>query len=187
MTHAGFRITKITLLPKKFVSRLSRALARRRRHLMMKNLKGIIHVGANLGQERDYYAEHGLNVLWIEPIPWIFEKLKKVISGYPNQQALSYLVLDKDGDLTTLHIASNEGASSSVMDLALHQSLWPSVHFTKDIQIQSYKLDTIIEKERINIACYDGIVLDTQGSELLVLTGAQHILTNMRMISIEVG
>jgi hypothetical protein len=28
---------------------------------------GVIHVGANAGQERDLYAAHGLSVVWIEP------------------------------------------------------------------------------------------------------------------------
>jgi FkbM family methyltransferase len=154
---------------------------------MMKRLKGIIHVGANVGQERDYYARYGLNVLWIEPIPWVFKDLKSAISSYPKQRALEYLVLDKDGETTTLHVSNNDGESSSVLELALHQDVWPSVQFTRDIEIRSHKLDTIIEKEHINLPDYDGLVLDTQGSELLVLKGAQRVLRNMRMVKLEVA
>jgi FkbM family methyltransferase len=167
--------------------RLLRDFARLRHHLMMKKLKGIIHVGANTGQECDNYASYGLNVLWIEPIPWVFKELKSAISSYPNQLALEYLVLDKDGEATTLHISNNEGASSSVMDLALHQDVWPSIHFTRDIEIRSYKLDTIIDREHISLTDYDGLVLDTQGSELLVLKGAQRALRNARMVKVEVA
>ena len=73
------------------------------------------------------------------------------------------------------------------MDLALHQDVWPSVHFMRDIEIQSRKLDTIMDREHINLADYDGLVLDTQGSELLVLKGAQRVLRNMQMVQVEVA
>jgi FkbM family methyltransferase len=187
VTSSGCEIAKIPLLPSRIGHRLIHGLALLRRHLMMKKLKGIIHVGANVGQERDDYASYGLNVLWIEPIPQVFEKLKSAIRSYPNQQALEYLVLDKDDDIIKLHISNNEGQSSSVMDLALHQDVWPSVHFTRDLEIQTHKLATIIDREHINLDDYDGLVLDTQGSELLVLKGAQRMLRNVRMVKAEVA
>ena len=175
------------MLPSRIGRRLLRPFAQLRHHLMMKKVKGIIHVGASIGQERDGYASYGLNVLWIEPIPWVFKELKSAISSYPNQRALEYLVLDKDGETKTLHISNNNGASSSVLELALHQDVWPSVHFTRDIEIQSHKLDTIIDREHIDLSDYDGLVLDTQGAELLVLKGAQRALRNARMVKIEVA
>jgi FkbM family methyltransferase len=166
---------------------LLQGFARLRRHLIMKKLKGIIHVGANAGQERDDYASYGLNVLWIEPIPWVFSELRNAISLYVNQRALEYLVLDKDDEPVRLHVSNNDGLSSSVMDLALHREVWPSVHFTKDIEIRSHKLDTIIDREHIDLGNYDGLVLDTQGSELLVLNGAERALRNFRMVKVEVA
>lgn len=57
----------------------------------------------------------------------------------------------------------------------------------RDIEIQSRKLDTIMDREHINLADYDGLVLDTQGSELLVLKGAQRVLRNMQMVQVEVA
>src|SRR5262245_45342089 len=86
----GGVMTKMPVLPSGIVSRLRHALAARglivtmraaRSHLMMQRLKGIIHVGANVGQERDDYATYGLNVLWIEPIPWLFAQLKSRIAS----------------------------------------------------------------------------------------------------------
>lgn len=62
----------------------------------LKEVNGVIHIGANEGQEREHYNKYGLQkVLWIEADPEAFKKLKKNISQYKNQTALNYLVLDK--------------------------------------------------------------------------------------------
>jgi hypothetical protein len=73
------------------------------------------------------------------------------------------------------------------MDLALHQDVWPDVHFTRDIEIPSHKLDTIIDREHVELVDYDGLVLDTQGSELLALKGAQRMLQTCEMVKVEVA
>jgi FkbM family methyltransferase len=174
-------------VPDRVARRIKRDLSQFRIRRMMSGLKGIIHVGAHTGQERDDYAGYGLNVVWIEPIPRVFKELQAAIAPYPHQHALECLVLDKDGEQTALHISSNNGESSSVLDLALHRDVWPTVFFSQDISLLSYSLDTIIEREQINIASYDGFVLDTQGSELLVLKGAANVLRNSRMVKVEVA
>jgi hypothetical protein len=45
-------------------------------HSYLRKVRGVIHVGANEGQERDLYAAFGLNVIWIEPIPEVFQVLR---------------------------------------------------------------------------------------------------------------
>ncbi len=61
-------------------------------HSYLKRVTGIIHVGANLGQERELYAKYKLKVLWIEPLPHIFEKLRENIRGFPDQIAINHLI-----------------------------------------------------------------------------------------------
>jgi FkbM family methyltransferase len=180
-------IAKMIQLPRRIGHGILRRFVRPQGHEVLMKLRGIIHVGANAGQERDDYARYGLNVIWIEPVPWVFKELENAVSRYPRQQALEYLVLDKDDELVVMHVSNNDGLSSSVMDFALHRDIWPSVHFTKDIQVQSKRLDTIIDRERIDLRNYDGLVLDTQGSELRVLNGADRVLRNVRMVKIEVA
>jgi FkbM family methyltransferase len=174
-------------LAKRIASCAKRELIQYRHHKWMKDLKGIIHVGANLAQERDEYAEYDLNVLWIEPIPEIFSQLKNTISAYPKQRAIQYLVLDQDDLPKTLHVADNDGASSSILDFELHKDVWPTISFVKDINFTSKKLDTIVEIEGIDLNDYDCLVLDTQGSELLVLQGADHVLRNVGLVKVEVA
>ena len=147
--------------------------------------KGIIHVGANEGQERDEYAKHGLNVIWIEPIPEVFDILKENIKGYVNQRAYQALITDKDGAEYTFHIANNQGASSSIFDLKLHKEIWPEVNFKKSIKLKSITLTTLIRQENIDLSNYDSLVIDTQGAELLVLKGAEGILPVFKFIKAE--
>lgn len=158
---------------------------RRNTDCFLRRAKGVIHVGANVGQEKDLYAARGLNVLWIEPIPEIFDRLATLIAPYAKQKALNYLVTDVDGREYSFHVSSNGGASSSILDLALHKELWPEVKYTKTIAIRSATLTSVVRKERLNMADYDALVLDTQGSELLVLQGAAGLLPYIRYIEAE--
>ena len=48
----------------------------KRPNFFLKKIKGIIHVGANVGQEKEEYDNNSLEVLWIEPIPEIFDQLQ---------------------------------------------------------------------------------------------------------------
>ena len=49
-------------------------------------LKGVIHVGANAGQERGIYKHYNLEVIWIEPIPEVYETLKKNLQDFDRQK-----------------------------------------------------------------------------------------------------
>lgn len=151
----------------------------------LRTASGVIHVGANEGQERDDYARHGLQVVWIEPIPAVFSKLQANISGYGQQHAYQYLVTDKDGETYQFHVANNRGESSSILDLGQHAELWPHVHYQESIALSSITLDSLVERQHIDVKKYDVLILDTQGSELLVLKGAERLLSGIRYIRTE--
>src|SRR5437868_40730 len=54
--------------------------------------RGVIHVGANLGQEFDSYRRAGLqSVVYIEPIPEIFARLEERVSIDPRHHAVQAL------------------------------------------------------------------------------------------------
>jgi len=153
----------------------------------LKQVPGVIHVGANTGQERQYYASLGLNVLWVEPIPAVFETLRSNIAGFANQSACCHLLAAEHGTEYTLHVANNEGASSSIFDFAKHVELWPEVQFTHDVQVTATTLAHLIDVEGIDLRGYGALVLDTQGSELLVLKGAVSVLKQFRFVKAEVA
>jgi FkbM family methyltransferase len=146
---------------------------------------GVIHVGANSGQERLLYAEHRLPVVWVEPLAEQFEALKNNIQDLPNQIAIRGLITDKDNDHHVLHVASNDGKSSSIFDLHLHKDIWPDIHYVHNVEMKSSTLPTALRTAGIDSARYDALVLDTQGSELLILHGAVPILAQFRFVKTE--
>jgi len=145
-------------------------------------VRGVIHIGANLGQERFRDRRLGLEVLWIEPIPSVFEGLQRNIRVLPGQRAVRALVTDTDGRGHDFHIASNDGASSSIHALKRSLEIWPRVHFVDTMHIESV---TLLRRERIDSARSQALVLDTQGSERLVLHGAASLLGGIRFVKVE--
>jgi FkbM family methyltransferase len=144
----------------------------------------IVHVGANSGQERALYNQHGLTVFWIEPIPDVYEQLVRNIHPYPKQVAVRALLTDKAGEVVQLNIANNSGLSSSIFDLKLHKDMWPEIDFVDYVKIASETLDGLVERGVIP-SLIDALVLDTRGSELLVLKGAQAVLRQASYVKVE--
>jgi FkbM family methyltransferase len=146
---------------------------------------GLIHVGANIGQERDVYAAFGVSVLWIEPMSDVFDQLQNNIADLPRQRALCRLISDQDDEEYDFHIANNGGASSSILEPRLHRDIWPNVTFDATVRLRSVTLDTLVDRGEIDPAGCQALVLDTQGSELLVLRGAPRLLGGLQFIKTE--
>lgn len=153
----------------------------------LRNASGVVHVGANSGQERGLYAELDLRVVWVEPIPGVFEELKSNIAGFPKQQAIQALVTDQDNKAYDFHISNNQGASSSILDLKDHRDIWPTVEYTETISIESKTLVTLLREHEIDPSSFDVLIMDTQGTELLVLKGSESILRHFEFIKTEVA
>jgi FkbM family methyltransferase len=151
----------------------------------LRKAKGLIHIGANAGQERKLYARFDLEVVWIEPIPTIFEQLRNNIAGFPRQRAYQYLLAD-DSREYELYVADNNGASSSILDFSKHRAMWPDIRYTGTIPLKSITLESFIRQEQIPLHRFDALVLDTQGSELKILKGGVGFLPNFRFIKVEV-
>jgi FkbM family methyltransferase len=154
-------------------------------HYYLKQVTGVIHVGANVGQERERYARYKLKVLWIEPLSDVFEQLCKNIKSFPDQAAVNYLITDKDDVEYLFHVANNGGQSSSILDLARHSEVWPDVHYVSKVTLKSITLDTLLTNIGDGISSYQVLVMDTQGSELLVLKGATKSLGQFKFIRTE--
>lgn len=151
----------------------------------LRSCEGIIHVGANAGQERYYYSRLGLEVLWVEPIPSVYAELVHNIQNFPQQKAIQALLAAKDDESIELQIASNSGKSSSILPPAEHAEIWPDVEFNHTVTLSSLTLGTALERNNIQLNKFDALLLDTQGAELLILQGATRILSHFSFIQVE--
>lgn len=153
----------------------------------LKNVTGVIHIGGHIAEERELYAKNGLDVVWIEPVSEPFQKLKSNISGFPRQKAYQYLITDKDDETYEFHVANNFGASSSIFGIGELRDIWPHIEYVRTIQLRSTTFAAFAARENIDISKYNAMVLDTQGSELLVLKGAAPLLNGFKYIKLEVA
>lgn len=152
----------------------------------LKGARGVIHIGANTGQERSLYASYGLKVAWIEPIPEIFRELQSNLAGFPGQTAYNCLIAAQDGRKYQFYVSSNEGSSSSIFEPSKDfAERWNGVDFSRSMEMESVSLPTFIRMQGLDPAMFDILTLDTQGSELLVLEGAEEILSHFRYVQLE--
>ena len=183
---------------RRFLHRVARALraradrwARRFRErwapldFFLARVSSVVHVGANEGQERELYHRHGLSVVWIEPIPDVFERLCANVRDLPAQRAIQALVTDRDGAEYEFHVSNNAGLSSSILELDGHRELWPEIHFDRTIPLRSTTLAALERRGAIRVDPPAALVLDTQGSELLVLQGAGTLLDRFQYVKLE--
>jgi FkbM family methyltransferase len=150
----------------------------------VKESRGVIHVGASTGQEAWIYALFGKPVFWFEPIPDVCERLKANVSKYRKQIAIEALVTDTDDTEYDFNVSDNDGGSSSIFEMDEHSKLYPGIDYFKTVRLTSITLDSAVLAYRIP-SKIDALVLDTQGSELLVLKGAVKKLPQLRWVFAE--
>lgn len=142
--------------------------------------QGIIHVGANIGQEISAYRSSGAQIcLYFEPIPDAFEKLKSNLDNIPNHYPLQHLISDKDDEEEVFYI-SNNSLSSSMLALGKHSILYPDIKYVNSLKIKTITLDSII-KQKFATQNFDTLIMDVQGAELKVLNGADRLLIESLM------
>ena len=136
----------------------------------------IVHVGANNGLDAHIYLSSGASdVMYVEPIPAVYDELCSKISQMPGHIAVNALCADENGKSVHFNIANNNGESSSIFDLVNHFTLHPEVRYTGRIEMQATTMDSIREQhpafEHVIL-----LVLDVKDAELLVFRWAPETL-----------
>ena len=148
-----------------------------------KTKKGIIHIGANIGQERGQYGS--LNVLWIEPIPSVFKQLVLNIKNFPTQTALNYLISDVDEKEYDFYV-SNQSDRSSFLKFTDHHFSDPKFSHKETLTLRSIRMDSLIKKHKINLNDYDTLITDCQGSDFFVLKSFGEDINHFSYVKSEV-
>lgn len=149
-------------------------------------IKGVIHIGAHIGQEYKTYEKHNIkNLMFFEPVPVTFKKLNENLSG---KAILVNKALGNNNSKIKMNIeTANEGQSSSILKPNLHLKQYPHIQFNETVEVDMVRLDDYFMNENINPEDYNMINIDVQGYELEVFKGSQNILNNISYIISEVN
>jgi FkbM family methyltransferase len=145
--------------------------------------KGIIHVGANTGQESEIYGD-AYNVLWIEPIEEVFKILCDNVKHFQRHKCLCCLIGEKDNQEFSFYIA-NQTARSSMHEFTNHHYNDPQFKY-EVVQIKARRLDNLIEEGVIDIDLYDVLVTDCQGGDYGVIVSLAEKIKEFKIVKTEV-
>lgn len=148
--------------------------------------KGVIHIGAHLLEERTEYLKHNLsNTIWIEANP---ETYKEILNQnlLTSESVFNHCITDKDDELLTFYVTNN-GQSSSILELEKHEEYHPHIFVTNNIQVSSKRMDTLLSEYSLNIDNYDFLNIDIQGAELLAIKSFGDLITKFKFIYTEVN
>lgn len=154
--------------------------------------QGVLQVGASYGQEIDFFHKNGIKYgLFIEPLPDPFTHLASICKQLPGYVAIQTLCTDETGKEYIFYVASNGGMSSSILKPINHLKVFDFVKFENSIKLTSNTLDDIVDFVKKNghketIKNLDTLYMDTQGSELKIMMGANKTLKNIKYIFTEV-
>lgn len=160
--------------------------------LGLPKVSGVMQVGANTGQELDYFVSHGVfHGILIEALEEPFSYLCNRCADLQEFIPVHALCSSRDGDMVEMHVASNFGESSSILPPTGHLTDYPFVQFPGKRVIQTLTLDRImlaINNSRPEISKNINLLfMDVQGAELHVLKGASAVLQQVDYVYTEVG
>lgn len=151
---------------------------------------GVLHVGANVGEEAPVYLELGVKrQVWIEANPEIYKILVQNIAGNPEAEAFNNCITDdENSESVALHISNNGSQSSSILQLGTHKQQHPDVHYVKDIFLVPTRLDSLFENAYdVFNSGLDFLNLDIQGAELQALKSLGIHINHFKWIYTEVN
>jgi len=126
----------------------------------------------------------------IEPLPGPFAHIASLCQSMPGYVAFNALCGDSSGEKHLFHVASNDGASSSILKPLRHFEVYGSVKFDETIELVSTTVDDILqflEGQGFGgvVAELDALYMDVQGAEFKVLLGAPRALKRVKYIFAE--
>lgn len=150
-------------------------------------IKGIVHVGANTGQELPWYIDHFyLPIIAFEPHPTAFRELHRI---YNNFAICSPFALGNKSGSVILHIPEDGDTekSSKYLPIETPGHDWTSIPITTEVSVPLIRFDSWVRNHLniVNIEAYDTLVIDAQGMELEVLQGFGKYINGFHFLVVE--
>ncbi|WP_261925859.1 FkbM family methyltransferase [Methylorubrum sp. GM97] len=151
----------------------------------------LIQVGAHNAEEVSAYRAYGVeSAILIDPLDNCIASIKAAVADSPSYIPVQAVCSNTCGKEIKFHVASNWGASSSILPPANHINAHPEVSFDQSIALTTTTVDKIVADVRLEYGLnrpFEFIFLDCQGAELMVLQGAQSALTEAKYVYTEVS
>lgn len=146
-------------------------------------MKGVISIGSHYGEEYEGWLSLGAtNFMFFEPVSFNFRKLKAIMPKSDNIKLFN-LALGNSRTRMKMYIEkSHQGKSCSLLEPTGHLTQYPDIEFKYEEVVNVDKLDNIGYDRDM----FDHLHVDTQGYEMEVLKGAEHSLSFIKTINIEV-
>jgi FkbM family methyltransferase len=146
-------------------------------------VKGVIHIGAFYGQEKNIYNNLNINkVIWIEANP----NYEEIIRANVGDDKIIITGVGNINDVLSFNV-SNNGQSSSFLEFGTHLDEHPGINFIEKINVPVKKMIDIVKDYDIEINDYNFLNVDIQGYELEAFKGFEHLLNNFDFIYCEVN
>ena len=136
----------------------------------------VLHVGAHHGEEDSLYSEHKLVPVYVEANPAAFAMLQKM---HPKRRCVHALVTTSDGGTATLWISSPDVCSSPLPAIKKVPGIGNIRLDVQGIQVPKRTVDSICHELNVQPQV---LVIDVQGAEWRVLSGATSMLKNISAI-----
>lgn len=129
--------------------------------------RGVIHVGMHECEEYPIYRDAGVeDMIFIEANEQL---VKNVINDKPRIHIVHAAVSDKI-ETVTFNITNN-GESSSILELGDHAKIYPGIVYTESVEMVTSTLDMIVENVGVPLKTWNVLNLDIQGAELQAMRG----------------
>ena len=148
------------------------------------NIRGVIHVGAHLGEEYSTYINIGIDdIIFIEPLPECFHVLELTFKNDENVRLINRAAGSLKHE-ARIYKSTNQLASSSLLKPKQHLEQHPDVKFYYD--------DTTVKVDRLdNMLSPDDdhnfLNMDIQGYELEALRGLGNLIHDIDYVLCEVN
>lgn len=151
-------------------------------------VSGVVHVGANRGQEVERYVEVGWPVLALEPHPEAFEELREAWIDASDVRCI-WLALGRERGILTLHIPQDGDTekSSKFLTIPTDGHAWTLIPNGATVEVPVMRGDEWFEETGLDPSPYSTLVIDVQGMELEVLEGMGDYLHGFDHLIVELS
>lgn len=152
-------------------------------------LGGVVHVGANDGEEYEWYHDHGMwPVLLIDPLQ---EAKQRFHERYGSPDGVRFAVTALAGYSGSISMTIPEDGddekTSALEAIPTPGHPWTEIGRGKTIGVPVDRFDAWSTRNAVDVTAYSVLVVDVQGMEQEVLDGFGDLLPSFDFLSIELS